>query len=504
MQRSYVMEQTNEIIRDVAIYLRKSRGIDEDLDKHRLALIDLCKKLGCNYTEYAEIGTSDSIENRPIFSKLIKDINQELFDAICVMDLDRLGRGDNEDWGKIEKTIKKNEILIITPDKIYDWSNNDNDEFQIEVKNFFARLEYKTISKRLRRGKILGAKKGKWTNGKPPYPYIYNKDKQALEVDEEKLVVYKQILTWTLGGETPEHIMAKLNTMGIKSPGGKYWSGTAVYRLMTDLTHLGKIVYGKQKGSGHKNRKTKPLIHFDKVDWQIVDGDHHPLKTQAEHNQIMELYANRKIKATRAREGAFTLSGLVVCGKCGYAMQFTHNGKNKKEYIKKCQKSDPFGCRCGNQGINIDLIIDKIIGDLLSYKEEIETKMVNTKETETELLKVTISQNEKDLKKEENAIGILQEQRENGEISKEKFLERRNVRLQNIEKLQKEICELQERVTKREEITNGQRIKSIEDFFTRWENATDSNEKNKLLRRIVERIEYSRDGDNVHIKVNFI
>ena len=59
------MDNNNGLIKDVAVYLRKSRGDEnKDLDKHRLALTELCQKLGIRFTEYAEIGTSDSIHDR--------------------------------------------------------------------------------------------------------------------------------------------------------------------------------------------------------------------------------------------------------------------------------------------------------------------------------------------------------------------------------------------------------------------------------------------------------
>lgn len=499
--------EKNELIRDVAIYLRKSRGdLDVDLDKHRLALTELCEKMQCNYMEYAEIGTSDSIQDRPVFVQLLGDLEQGLYDAIAVIDIDRLGRGDDEDWGKIEKILKKNEILILTPDKLYDWSN-ENDEFQLDVKKFFARLEYKTITKRLRRGKILGAKKGKWTNGKPPYPYVYNKESQNLDVDEDKYVVYRQIIDRVLAGETSEQIAFSFNRLGIKSPGGKFWSGVAVYRLALDQTHLGKIVYAKQKGSGHlKNlAKGKDHIRYDRDDWQIVDGDHPPLKTQSEHDKIIELLASRKIVPTRARSGAFTLSGLLYCGKCKRAMGFTYNGKTKNEYIKKCQVSDPYGNRCGNKGVNIQIIVDRIMADLQQYSDNIRNELIDTKEAETSLLHTAIDQLKKDLKKEEKALEILQEQREDGEISKDRFIERKGIREQNIKKINKEIAENEERIAKREQIDNKQRIEKIDQFFELWETADDSEAKNRLLQRVVERIEYERVDDNkIKVKVNFI
>jgi DNA invertase Pin-like site-specific DNA recombinase len=59
------------IIRYVAVYIRKSRAESmEDLEKHRMVLIDLCKKNNFKYVEYIEVGTSDSIDLCPKICKL--------------------------------------------------------------------------------------------------------------------------------------------------------------------------------------------------------------------------------------------------------------------------------------------------------------------------------------------------------------------------------------------------------------------------------------------------
>jgi archaellin len=55
----------NSKIKFVAIYIGKSRAdSQEDLNKHRTILIGLCEKHRYKYIEYAEVGTSDSIDTR--------------------------------------------------------------------------------------------------------------------------------------------------------------------------------------------------------------------------------------------------------------------------------------------------------------------------------------------------------------------------------------------------------------------------------------------------------
>lgn len=490
----------DNIIQDVAVYLRKSRGdIESDLEKHRLALDELCKKIGIqNSEEYAEIGTSDSIQDRPEFTRLLQSIKQGLYDAVAVMDIDRLGRGDDEDWGRIEKIFRQHEVLSITPRKVYDLENDEDLEF--DFLKFCSRIEYKQTSKRLRRGKILGAKQGKWTNGRPPFPYTYNREKQMLEVDEEKRKVYRFMIEKALEGLSAEEISWMLNKLGHKSPGKKYWSNVAVYRLLGDQTHLGKIVIGKQKGSGHINKKTKPLKIFPEEDWQIYEGLHEPLKTQEEHEKILELIAKRKIIPKRARQGTYALSGLVYCARCGHSMQFTRNGKTDVEYVKICQHSDPFGERCGNRGVNSEKIIDAIFQELGKYEKEIQNETYDVG-NEVQIFQDALAQKKKALEKEKKAIDILQEQREDGEITKGRFLERKIIRENNIQKIKQEIQEINRRCARRERANNSQRLVTIEKFYEKWDEAKN---KNRLLKKILDRIDYERIGDDIYVKAHFL
>lgn len=492
------------LIKDVAVYLRKSRGdADTDLENHRYELSQLCRKYGLRYKEFSEVGTSDSIEDRPKFMQLLEEVKQGLYDAIAVIDIDRLGRGNDEDWGRIERILRENEMRIITPSKIYDLENDD-DEFQLDFKKFFARVEYKQISKRLRRGKILGAKRGHWTNGRPPYPYFYNSEMKCLEVDDEKRKVYLLIKERALCGYSTEKIAWELNKLGFKSPGGKHWSPTAVHRLLFDKTHMGKIVFGKQKGSGHKNKKTKPLKKIAEEDWVVVDADHEVLKTEEEHARLVEVFAKRKIVPKASRRGAFLFSGLVYCGQCGHSMQFTYNGKSDMEYVKKCQTKDHLGNRCGNRGIPTQLIIERVFQALEETRSLLKSKAYDVTETELTTLKDAIEQKKRGLVKEERALDTLQEQREDGEISKERFLQRKEIREDNIQKLRSEIMQLKARCNAREEASDQSRLEKIEEFHRLWNSTDNTEDRNRFLKLIVDKITYTRNGTAVDMNINFV
>lgn len=107
-------------IKFVAIYLRKSRGdLEKDLEKHKLVLIDICKKNGWKYVLYEEVESGESISMRPVMQRLLNDIINEVYDAVLVIDIDRLGRGDMGDQDTIKKAFAKSDTLVITENEIY-------------------------------------------------------------------------------------------------------------------------------------------------------------------------------------------------------------------------------------------------------------------------------------------------------------------------------------------------------------------------------------------------
>ncbi|WP_339320120.1 hypothetical protein [Paenibacillus sp. FSL R10-2734] len=60
--------------------------------------------------------------------------------------------------------------------------------------SIFARIEYKTIKRRMKQDKEAGAKKGIWTNGKQLFPYYYDKNTRSVLVDEMKRPIYRAIV----------------------------------------------------------------------------------------------------------------------------------------------------------------------------------------------------------------------------------------------------------------------------------------------------------------------
>ncbi|WP_421156826.1 recombinase family protein [Peribacillus simplex] len=164
--------------------------------------------------------------------RLLKDVEQDLYDAVLVVDLDRLIRGDLEDMGRLSRIFRDSNTVGITPtDKVY----NFNDDDQSLINNFemvFANHEYKVIKKRMLRGKKQGAKAGKWTNGTPPYPYVYNRITRELDIETKKAKIYNLMKKMFIEDMKPAHEIAwELNKLGIKTSKNADWHENSIRRV---------------------------------------------------------------------------------------------------------------------------------------------------------------------------------------------------------------------------------------------------------------------------------
>lgn len=188
---------------------------------------------------------------------------------------------------------------MITPQKIYDLTQ-EQDKMLFDFQTIFAKMEHKMIKKRMIQGKVAGAKKSMWTNGRPPYPYVYNRITRKVEIDQDKLIIYRSIVEKYISGTNLQQISIwQIATTLLHRIGenviNRGWSHVSLHRLLISETHLGYIVYGKTR----TNRGTTEIV--DKDDWIKVQGDHEPVKTQEEQEQILARLAKNKLIPSKCR-----------------------------------------------------------------------------------------------------------------------------------------------------------------------------------------------------------
>ena len=70
----------------------------------------------------------------------MREVEEGIYDPVCVVEYDQLGRGDLGEQDRLKKEFQKSDTLIITPDKIYDL-NNDNDDTFADLRRQAGKIE---------------------------------------------------------------------------------------------------------------------------------------------------------------------------------------------------------------------------------------------------------------------------------------------------------------------------------------------------------------------------
>ena len=158
-------------------YLRKSRfdrdyaelSIEETLKRHEAILDKLATDRGYYIAKtYYEVVSGESIASRPQIQKMLEEVAAGLYSGVLVVDLERLARGNGADQAYISQVFQFSGTKIITPMKSYDPSNEFDEEY-FEFGLFMSRREYKTINRRLIRGRESSASEGKYISSIAPY-----------------------------------------------------------------------------------------------------------------------------------------------------------------------------------------------------------------------------------------------------------------------------------------------------------------------------------------------
>lgn len=161
------------------MYLRKSRadkeaearGEGETLARHEQLLTELAVKMGLEVGAiYKELVSGETISARPKMQQVLLEVMQGIWEGVLVMEVERLARGDTKDQGTVAEAFKFSNTKIVTPLKTYDPSDEFDEEY-FEFNLFMSRREYKTINRRIQRGRIAAFRDGWYIAGTAPYGY---------------------------------------------------------------------------------------------------------------------------------------------------------------------------------------------------------------------------------------------------------------------------------------------------------------------------------------------
>lgn len=499
------------------MYLRKSRadmeaethGEGETLARHEKILSALAEKLNLNVLQiYREIVSGETISARPVMQRLLKEVAQGIWDGVLVMEIERLARGDTIDQGIVAQTFKFSGTKIITPIKIFDPCNEYDEEY-FEFGLFMSRREYKTINRRLQRGRLASVKEGKYVGNKTPYGYLRKKLENekgfTLAPDPEKAPILKMIFhLYAYGDSMPDgqiqtmgvsRIVRKLNMLKISPTIGDAWTNATIQQMLRNPVYHGKIRWNgrplKKKFVNGQMVKERPRAKPE--DWVLCEGLHEALVD----DKTWEIVQNRIARheshpAPKNMQTKNPLAGLIICGKCGRRMV-------RRPYTNRIY-ADTIMCpvtSCDNISSALDLVENRVLEALTSWLRQY--KLNYKSDHPARINPATLS--EQALASLQNDLEKLQAQRdkiysllEQGIYTTEVFLQRSSAvnskieeEKESIKKLQSELQTAKLAVQDREKI-----IPRAEQVLAEYSKAQTAAEKNELLKSMIEKVVYTK------------
>ncbi|MGD6815485.1 recombinase family protein [Metabacillus sp. 113a] len=489
-----IYSQSN--IKNVCIYLRLSRdeegkGIEEVLRNHRQTLIDLVNKNNWSYEVFEEVASSKTISKRTEMVKLIKRIEQYHFDAIVVMDIDRLSRNEY-DQSDIKRLLYNTGTYVVTPYRLYDL-RSDEDTLLLGITGLIASQEYKMILKRMQRGKMFAQKKGHWTNGQPPLGYDKNPMTNKLVTNnraEDVEYIFNQIVE----GTSISGLLKQLELMGIKTKMGSPFRYNSIKRLVNNECYKGMMV--SNRGIG-KNIGVRP-----KEDWIVVHNNHEAIVSESVWEKANKIVNEYSFKAPRSKNRIYPTSNLLFCGQCGKVQGCNYHPHIDKFYVKVCS--------CGNRTFHYNPVLKMVKEKILDYKQEILQVIKGIDDgLKDDTTEYTIQQLTKQIEKVNKALLNIDFLFEEEEIDFLTYKERKATRQKQLEAIETELQQVKNRDQRVVKDALIEQMQVIEKLFGNWHfldgKGLSDEEVNRLLHYLVDKIKwtYKKGGTEPKLEITY-
>jgi DNA invertase Pin-like site-specific DNA recombinase len=328
--------ERNPAVKRCAIYCRKSvsMGLDKannSLDTQR----DICEKYIANRSgdgwvalpeHYDDGGFSGKDLERPAVKRLLADCEAGRVDQIVVYRFDRFARSIFA-FAKTDEDLERWGVGFTSVTEQFDTST----PIGRLMKNFAimtSQWERETIQLRLREKWAMTRERGKWIGGIVPFGYRVENHRLVPNGEEAEIVrwMYDRYLdcgsTVTLSRE--------MEAKGWRKRSGGLWMPSDIARTLSKHLYYGKVFF-------------RGAIH---------EGEHEGLVSEEAWTEVRRTMDQNKPAPGRRRiETTAPLRGILRCGVCGCAMQYTWYKNSSRRYgyycCSKSKKSGTPECEIG-------------------------------------------------------------------------------------------------------------------------------------------------------------
>jgi site-specific DNA recombinase len=328
-----------------AIYTRKStdEGLDKEfnsLDAQRECAEAYIKSQtqegwNCLPDHYDDGGFTGGNMDRPALKQLLADIEAGKVNCVVVYKVDRLSRS-LMDFARMLEVFERHQVAFVSVTQQFNTTNSMG-RLMLNVLLSFAQFEREIISERTRDKIAAARRKGKWSGGMPLLGYDIEPQGGKLRINEVEANRVRAIYDLYLDRESIMATIAELDNRGWNNKswntkkgmlrGGSPFTKATLFRLLTNVTYIGKLAYKDE----------------------INEGEHDPIVTPDVWQRVQSLLRrNGRTGGVDARNkfGAL-LKGILRCSCCDCSMTPTHTTKSgaKRYRYYVCMKAQKRGRR---------------------------------------------------------------------------------------------------------------------------------------------------------------
>ncbi len=327
-----------------AIYARQS--IDKKDSISIETQIEHCRRFADgDYRVYSDKGYSGKNIDRPQFTRLLEDIENGLIEKLVVYKLDRISRSLH-DFSNLMELFRQHDVEFASTVETFDTATPIG-RAMLGIIMVFAELERENILMRVKDNYYARGEKGLYLGGPP----IYGFDKRETRLGGIKtsaLIPNQHIHTvewlysaYLAGNKSLGELAGDLNSQNIPSSNGTLWDSCKLSRLLRSPTYVQADMevyrYFKERGCKISNpaedftgergcflygkRASNERKYSDVTGHVLSLGLHEGIISAQQWLDVQrKLDGNSQINKGKSGTHSW-LTGLVKCGKCGYALR---------------------------------------------------------------------------------------------------------------------------------------------------------------------------------------
>lgn len=395
-----------------AIYARQS--IDKKDSLSIEGQIKLCRKYaGENAQIFQDKGFSGKNTRRPAFQELIQAIEEGRIQKVVVYRLDRFSRSV-ADFGRLWEFLEQHNVEFQSVTEQFDTSSPMG-RAMLNIVLVFAQLERETTAERVKDNYIHRFSLGAWPGGPAPYGFDLTKIDasgrwaSSLKANRHSETVRKIFEEYEKPGASLRGIARDLTARGVHGPRREAWDNVTLSRILHSPLYVraNEDVYWYYLAKGLQIQQE--IEAFDSVHACNVIGRRDrsrnkynalagQLLTVANHEGFIDaalwLRVQEKLeknpRISRSNAGKYSwLTGLMKCGKCGYAIKINYSKTEDRFYLICSGRSNLSSC---DAAVRVDLreLESRVAAELKELLEScpVEDVCPDTREESAEILAI--------------------------------------------------------------------------------------------------------------------